>query len=458
MFVETTFTVTVAPVNQPPTTTGIADVFVAEDAGNTVIDLFAAFDDPEGPDSLTYTVEANTNSALFTSTSIDGALDSLTLNYAPDANGSADITVRGTDAGIPVLFVETTFTVDISEVNDTPILSSGSVDDLTVAQNSPPTPLGLAGLGYGPGGGADENGQTLSYSVTSVPLPTLGDVVLSDGSTVVTPGAYTLAQIQGMQFKAAPNIFGSSDTFSFTVTDNGTTNGVADFKTLPQSLLIDVVENITPSVLDIRVAARSDDAEERFSGVVKYVSKDLDLVDDPTQSGVQQTVGMRFNGLAIPQGAVITSAYVQFEASASDDDVTTLQFHGEDTDNAATFDTTDFNVTSRPVTNATVAWSPPDWTTAGEAGANQQSPNIAPVIQEIVDRAGWVAGNSLVLIITGFGERAAVSYDGDVVNGTNGAPLLHVEYSRPGRCHGAMSRQPGHRRRTDRRRPSVAKR
>lgn len=191
LFVETTLSVTVSPINQPPTTTGITDVFVAEDADNTAIELFAVFDDPEDLDSaLTYTVEANTNSALFTSTSINGALGILTLDYAPDANGSADITVRATDTGFPVLFVETTFTVEISEVNNTPILSSGSVDNLTVVQNSPATPLGLADLGYGPGGGADENGQTLSYSVTSVPSSSLGEVVLSDGTTVVTPGVY----------------------------------------------------------------------------------------------------------------------------------------------------------------------------------------------------------------------------------------------------------------------------
>jgi hypothetical protein len=291
--------------NLSPTTSGIADVNANTDAPDTVIDLFAAFDDFEDPDpALTYTIEDNTNPSLFTSTTIDGVLGTLTLDYAAATNGTAEITVRGTDTGTPVLFVETTFTVTVSDVNQ------------------PPT-----------------------------------------------------------------------------------------------------------TIVDVRVAARSDDAEERFSGVVKFVSKDLDMVDDPTESGVQQTIGIRFNGLAIPQGAVITSANVQFEASAFDDDPTTLQFHGEDTDNAATFDTTDFNVTSRQVTNATVAWTPPVWTTAGEAGVNQQTPNIASVIQEIVDRAGWVAGNSMALIITGFGERAAVSYDGDVVNGTNGAPLLHVEYT-----------------------------
>ncbi len=60
----------------------------------------------------------------------------------------------------------------------------------------------------------------------------------------------------------------------------------------------------------------------------------------------------------------------------------------------------------------------------GEAGPDQQTPDIASVIQEIVDRGGWNSGNSLVIIITGTGTRTAEAYDGDQA----GAPLLHVEY------------------------------
>jgi hypothetical protein len=180
--------------------------------------------------------------------------------------------------------------------------------------------------------------------------------------------------------------------------------------------------------IEVRVAARSDDAEERSSGIVKFTSKDCELVEDPTQSGAYQTVGIRFNGLTIPPGSLITTAYVQFEAAGADNEVTLLNFHGEAADNAATFDSVDFNITSRQVTNATVTWAPPEWTTLGEAGINQKTTDIASIVQEIVDRTGWVSGNSLVLIVTGIGERKVVSYDGDVVNGTSGAPLLHVEY------------------------------
>lgn len=71
------------------------------------------------------------------------------------------------------------------------------------------------------------------------------------------------------------------------------------------------------------------------------------------------------------------------------------------------------------------SWSPPPWTTKGEAGPDQRTPDITPVIQEIVNRPGWASGNSLALIITGAGKRTAKSYNGDQA----GAPLLHVEYT-----------------------------
>jgi hypothetical protein len=72
-----------------------------------------------------------------------------------------------------------------------------------------------------------------------------------------------------------------------------------------------------------------------------------------------------------------------------------------------------------------VPWSSvPAWTTLKESGPNQRTPDIAGVIQEIVNRGGWVRGNALVVIVTGSGLRTAISFDGSIT----AAPLLHVEY------------------------------
>ena len=175
------------------------------------------------------------------------------------------------------------------------------------------------------------------------------------------------------------------------------------------------------TTVEVRVTASSDDAEEGASGSMYLNSSDLELV----YSGGDQTVGMRFNGVGIPQGAAIVNAYVQFQVDEKTSVATLLTIQGEDIDNTATFISSAGNISSRTRTAAAVPWSPVPWTTVGEAGPDQRTPDMASVIQEIVNRPGWSDGNALVVIITGTGERVAESYNGDPA----GAPLLHVEYT-----------------------------
>jgi hypothetical protein len=188
---------------------------------------------------------------------------------------------------------------------------------------------------------------------------------------------------------------------------------------------IAVTYTLTPAragavTTEIRVAANTDDAEERDTGSMHRSSSDLELVFDKGD----QTVGMRFNGVNIPRAATITNAYLQFKVDEINSGATSLTIEGEDIDDAVTFSSSKRNISSRPRTTAAVSWSPPPWTTKGETGPDQRTPNIASTIQKIVDRPGWSNGNSLVIIITGTGERTAESFNGDQA----GAPLLHVEY------------------------------
>ena len=188
-----------------------------------------------------------------------------------------------------------------------------------------------------------------------------------------------------------------------------------------RKLLGEKIHSLNSEVtVEVRVAASSDDAEESASGNASLTSSDLELVS----TGSNQTVGMRFNGVAVPPGATIVKAYVQFQADETHTETTAVTIQGEAHDNAPTFVHISGNVSSRARTAAAVSWAPAPWTTRGEAGPNQQTPDITAVIQEIVDRPGWTGGNSLVVIITGTGERTAEAYDGDQA----GAPLLHVEY------------------------------
>jgi len=118
-------------------------------------------------------------------------------------------------------------TINVTPVNNPPVLTGGSVNNLTVLENSGLTSLGLGSVAFGPGGGPDEASQTLTYSVTTIPDPTyFGSIYLADGTTVVGIGNFSLAQIQGMQFRPAVYRKGGPSFFGFQVVDSGgTANG-----------------------------------------------------------------------------------------------------------------------------------------------------------------------------------------------------------------------------------------
>ena len=54
----------------------------------------------------------------------------------------------------------------------------------------------------------------------------------------------------------------------------------------------------------------------------------------------------------------------------------------------------------------------PAWTVEHAAGPDQQTPNVASLVQEIVNKDGWVEGNTLGFILTGQGTRTAESFEG----------------------------------------------
>ncbi len=183
-----------------------------------------------------------------------------------------------------------------------------------------------------------------------------------------------------------------------------------------------------PATVTSRVNASSDDAEENISsGSVDLTSTDLELTTD---GSTVQIIGMRFNGLGIPAGAIITSAYVEFETDVAWSSACNLTIKGQAADNPGTFTTTAYDISSRPKTNATVAWTPTAWNTVDE---KHQTPDLTPVIQEIVNRFGWASGNSMVVFIEGTGTREAESYNGEAA----AAPLLVVNYTTDGTLTGA---------------------
>src|SRR5439155_25729721 len=134
--------------------------------------------------------------------------------------------------------------------------------------------------------------------------------------------------------------------------------------------------------VDRRIATGTDDAEERATGSMSLTSSDVELVFDSDN----QTDGLRFTNVPIPNRATIAGAYVQFEADETQSETTNLVVRGQSADNAATFTSATRNVSGRPRTAASTGWAPQPWTLVGEAGAKQRTPDLSAVIQEVVNR------------------------------------------------------------------------
>jgi Bacterial Ig domain len=290
--------------------------------------------------------------------------------------------------------------------NTDPNENDGKVYEVAVQSVDSPPAVAITA----PAGGATVSGNvTVQASATDdqgvtqvrflVDSTTIGtDTNGADGwsvvwdSTAVTDGSHTLGAV-------------ATDTGGNTAPSPGVTVTVANSGAVTSQ--------------DVAIAASLDDVEERSNGRMWVATTDLDLVVDGSAS---QTVGLRFAGINAPRGAQILNAYVQFQVDEVSTGPADLVVRGQAADDAPTFTTARFDVTSRPTTSAAAAWAPAPWPTVGARGADQRTPNLAPVLQQVVDRPGWSAGGALALVVTGSGTRVAESFDGTF------APVLHIEY------------------------------
>ncbi len=151
------------------------------------------------------------------------------------------------------------------------------------------------------------------------------------------------------------------------------------------------------------------------NGVVSLLSDDLEL---GTDTGVEQVMGLRFANVQVPKDAVILDTRVQF-TQKEDKNVEPfgVVIRAEASGLAASFSTNLFDVSSRTGTVTSVLWTNvPAWTAYRESTTNQQTPNLAALVREVLARTNW---------LTGQGCRTALSYDGYAAQ----SPRLDITYA-----------------------------
>lgn len=126
---------------------------------------------------------------------------------------------------------------------------------------------------------------------------------------------------------------------------------------------------------------------------------------------IDHTLGFKFEDLRVPQGAKVLSAKLHVAAAETSNAVTDMKIYAQNADDAAAFSASNGNISSRGTTSA-VNWQ----LTAAEGwieGDFYESPDLAGIVQTVVDRTGWCGGNDAALILDGSGGRKIASYDRD---------------------------------------------
>ena len=332
--------------------------------------------------------------------SASGGLKHAGLAYAPRSDGSGAksfyIVDRGIDNNVDPNIVdgklfELSAPTPSPPSNTPPVVSAGDDEDVTL-----PASASLDG-------DVTDDGNPAPPSITTTWAQISGpsNVAFGNASAVDTTASVSIPGIYVVRLTASDGQYSASDDVTLTFSGAG---GVQS--------------------LDVRVNANSDDAEEvAGTGIVQRGDGDLDLMTD--SSDTKLVVGTRFNGVSVPAGASITTAYLQFQSDEAHSVPTTLTIKGQAADNPPTFAAVNFDISSRPTTTAAATWSPGAWVGIGDAGLAQRSSDLAGIVQEIVNRPGWTSGNSLVLLVTGGGQRVAVAHNQNPA----AAPLLHVEWT-----------------------------
>ncbi|MBN2508147.1 MAG: DUF11 domain-containing protein [Verrucomicrobia bacterium] len=218
---ETTasFTLTVLPVNDPPTLDPIPDLQRDEDDGLQTVSLTGlSVGAPNEPDTLTVSVE-NDNPALLTDlvasyTSPDPS-GTLRFRTVTNAHGTATLTVRVNDGGASNQLVSQTFTVVVRSVNDLPILSA--LGPQTTDEDVPAGPLAFT-VGDVETGAASLIVSGASSNPALVPLSGLSFAGTGSNRTLVVRAATNQFGTATLTLKVADADRGESTTaFQLTV-------------------------------------------------------------------------------------------------------------------------------------------------------------------------------------------------------------------------------------------------
>ncbi|MGR3497788.1 MAG: hypothetical protein ACU0E9_02670, partial [Limimaricola soesokkakensis] len=388
-----------APPPPPPTgpVLSITDALtVAEtgDTGTTDLDFGLSLSDTGFIGTLQVTYNAGSATNQTQAVSFAGGTGTLTVQVANDdlANGPETVPVTltgatGTATPVTLGTASASGTVTEDDVAAPPasvVLSITDALTVTEAGDTGTTDLvfdlSLNDTGFtGSLQVAYDAGTATSQSVSFV--NGIGSLAVSVANDDVDNGTETVTVTLTGASGAGPTVTLGTATASGMVIEDDVTGGGGTVSTV-----------VTP------IGASSDDWEQFGGGG----SGDLEFGLNGSRA---QAVGMRFEGIDIPQTATITDAYLQFTSLETSSGAANFTIGIQGSETAATF-SSGAPPQSR-VTADEFAWSNVEqWT----AGGTYRTPDISGLIETVIGADG-ATNAALAFIVAGSGSRVASSFD-----------------------------------------------
>jgi Ca2+-binding RTX toxin-like protein len=218
------------PVNYPPYSNGIPNTIVTTGAPNRSINLGSAFQDLEDT-TLTYSIQNNTNAALFDAVTIDQAQKTLLLDYQANALGVAELTVRATDS--KGLFVDTKFTVTgIAATSNNDTIAGGAGSDYLDGNLGNDNLSGLGGDDTITGGAGVDiliGGAGNDTYLVDTTTDTITENVSEGFDTVASSITYTLgatSNLENLTLTGTSAINATGNSLNNTIMGNSAANGI----------------------------------------------------------------------------------------------------------------------------------------------------------------------------------------------------------------------------------------
>jgi hypothetical protein len=146
-----------------------------------------------------------------------------------------------------------------------------------------------------------------------------------------------------------------------------------------------------------------DDGEFQNEAIDKFFDDDLDMGWEGEDLNIMTTF-LRYRNVTIPKGAIIDSAVLHFYAHEDEADLAKVTVFADASDNSPEFIETEL-IADRTWTSTSIPW---DITEPWTIWQPYRSPDLKAIIQDIINRSGWVSGNSLTLFLRGEDQGASL--------------------------------------------------